>query len=251
MPRVDINTLRQELREVQDSHPAWTLDNAFVHWFLRAFLVADDELAARAVTGVSNDKGVDAVLVDDETNRIFVLQGKCHLGANPPNEKRNDVLGFARLASVIRGAAEYAEYRKGIDPLVGQRLDRAIKLISRKNYTLHLYYVSTGRCSSPLKDEAESLVNRANGHADLSVFDRKEVLTLLTDYIGGAAPPVPSLDLHVDSSGIIGSDGMIQRYDQKTGIESWILTMTGKDAGSLHKLRRRQTICPQYTRILR
>ena len=79
MAKVDINTLKQELREVQDLHPMWALDNAFVHWFLRAFLVADDELAARAVTGVSNDKGIDAILIDDETNKIFILQGKCHL----------------------------------------------------------------------------------------------------------------------------------------------------------------------------
>lgn len=61
------------------------------------------------------------------------------------------------------------------------------------------------------------------------------MLTLLTDYLGGAAPPVPSLDLRVYSRGIVGSDGMIQRYDQKTGIESWILTMTGKDVGFLYR----------------
>lgn len=51
MHNVDIHTLRAEIREAHDNHPAWTLDNAFVHWFLRAFLVADDELAAKAVTG--------------------------------------------------------------------------------------------------------------------------------------------------------------------------------------------------------
>lgn len=236
MAKVDINTLKQELREVQDLHPMWALDNAFVHWFLRAFLVADDELAARAVTGVSNDKGIDAILIDDETNKIFILQGKCHLGAKPPNEKRNDVLGFAGLANIIRGShGEYTEYRKGVDPIVASGLDKARKRLTRKGYVLQLYYVTTGNCSSPLKDEAESVVNKANGRSDISVIDRKEVLTLLTDYLGGAAPPVPSLDLRVDSSGIVGSDGMIQRYDQKTGIESWILTMTGKDVGSLHK----------------
>jgi hypothetical protein len=235
MPKVDINTLKQELREVQDSHPTWTLDNAFVHWFLRAFLVADDEIAARAVTGVSHDKGVDAVLIDDETNKVFMLQGKCHLGAKPPHENRADVLGFARLACIIRGShTEYAAYRKDIDPIVGERLDKARKRLAGKGYTLQLYYVSTGLCSSPLKDEAESVVVQANGWTDISVLDRKEVLTLLTDYLGGAAPPVPSLDLRVDATGIVGSDGMIQRYDQKTGIESWILTMTGKDVGYLY-----------------
>jgi hypothetical protein len=233
MPKADINELKQELKEVRESHPVWTLDNAFVHWFLRAFLVADDELAARAVTGVSHDKGVDAVLIDDETSKVFLLQGKCRLGDKAPQEKRNDVLEFARLARVIRGsAAEFATFRKGIDPLVGDKLDKARKRLA-KGYSLQLYYVTTGKCSSPLKDEAESEVNQANGNSDISVLDRKEVFALLSDYLGGAAPPVPSLDLHVDSSGSV--DGMIQRYDKKTGIESWILTMAGKDVGLLYR----------------
>lgn len=236
MAKVDINTLKLELREVQNLNPVWTLDNAFVHWFLRAFLVADDEIAARSVTGVSHDKGVDAILVDDETNKVFILQGKCHLKAKPPNENRNDVLGFARLARVLRGSsAEYAAYTTKIDPIVADRLSKARKRLFGKGYDLQLYYVTTGNCASPLKDEAESEISQVNGYCDISVLDRKEVLTLLTDYLGGAAPPVPSLDLHVDSRGIVGSDGMIQRYDQKTGIESWILTMTGKDVGFLYK----------------
>ncbi len=37
MPKVDIYTLRSEIKGVQEQHPVWTLDNAFVHWFLRAF----------------------------------------------------------------------------------------------------------------------------------------------------------------------------------------------------------------------
>jgi hypothetical protein len=236
MPTIDIHTLKQELLEIQESHPTWTLDNAFVHWFLRAFLVPDDELAARAVTGVSHDKGIDGILVDDITSKIFILQGKCHLKERAPNETRNDVLGFARLASIVRGGGpEYLNYRNGIDPIVGDRLDKARKLLAKKSYSLHLYYVTTGQCSSPLKSEAESVVHQANGRTELDVLDRKEILTLLRDYLGGAAPPVPSLDLRVDASGISGADGMIQRYDEKTGIESWILSMKGPDVGQLHK----------------
>ena len=236
MAKVDINTLKQELLEVQNVHPVWTLDNAFVHWFLHAFLVADNEIAARSVTGVSHDKGVDAILIDEDTNQVFILQGKCHLGAKPANEKRNDVLAFARLARIIRGPhADYANYRNGLDSNVAKWLDKARKRLSGKGYTLHLYYVSTGSCSSPLKDEAESEVNQANGSSEISVLDRKEILTLLTDYLGGAAPPVPSIDLRVDSKGIDGSDSMIRRYDKKSDIESWILTVTGKDIGTLYR----------------
>jgi len=235
MAKVDVLTLKKELHEIQERHPAWTFDNAFVHWFLRAFLVADDELAARSVTGVSHDKGVDAVLIDEDTSKVFVLQGKCHLGERPPHETRADVLAFSGLAKLITGSEpDYRRYRNGIAPIVGDKLDRARSRLRRRRFRLHLYYVSTGACSSPLKDEAESAVAQANASTEFSLFDRKEILALLTDYLGGAAPPVPFLDLRIDARGIIGSDGMIQRFDPETGIESWILTMTGKDVGVLY-----------------
>src|SRR5262249_51805244 len=154
-------------------------DNAFVHWFLKAFLTADDELAARSVTGVPHDKGVDAVFVDDIGAKVFVLQGKCHLGENPPHEKRQDVLDFARLAQRLTAPPEdYARYREKIDPLVGKRLDLARQCIRKRRFSLHLYYVTTGKCSSPLKDEAESEVAQAAALVELSILDRREILAL-------------------------------------------------------------------------
>src|SRR5207249_2331910 len=101
--RVDIGTLRREVKEIHETYPQWTLDNAFVHWFVRAFLVADLELAARAVTGVSHDKGVDGVYLDENSSKAFVLQGKFHQAEKPPQEPRSEVLAFARLARLISG----------------------------------------------------------------------------------------------------------------------------------------------------
>ena len=37
MKPVGISTLTQEVREIHESYPTWTLDNAFVHWFVQAF----------------------------------------------------------------------------------------------------------------------------------------------------------------------------------------------------------------------
>ena len=98
---IHIGSLRSEVKEIQDRYPVWTLDNAFVHWFVRAFLVSDDEVAAKAVTGVPHDNGVDAVFIDDDTAKTFILQGKCHLGDKAPSENRADVLAFAKLAQTI------------------------------------------------------------------------------------------------------------------------------------------------------
>lgn len=69
--RVDIGTLVREVSEVHEQFPTWTLDNAFVHWFLQAFLVPDPETAARSVTGVSHDKGCDGVYIDESLGQGF------------------------------------------------------------------------------------------------------------------------------------------------------------------------------------
>jgi hypothetical protein len=188
-PQIDIDSLRREIKENHDRHPAWTLDNAFVHWFLKAFLVADEDLAARAVTGVSHDKGVDAVFIDESGRRVFILQGKCHLSDKPPVENRSDVLAFAQLARIISsGDSEYSHYRTGLDPLASMKVDEARNRVRRRGYQLDLYYVTTGSCSSPLKDESEAEVSQASARAEFRILDRREILALLSDYLGGAAP---------------------------------------------------------------
>lgn len=232
---VNISTLLFEVKEVQEQFPSWTLDNAFVHWFLNAFLVADPEIAARSVTGVSHDKGVDAVYLDESSKQAFLVQGKLRQGAAPPPESRVQVIGFAAIAKkILASKAEFTSFKAKMDPLVASKISEVRERVLRRGFSLNLYYVTTGKCSGSLKAEAESEAAQANGSASMKVLERDDVLALLTDYLGGAAPPVPYLDLRVDARGVMGSDGMIQRYDAQTGIESWILTMSAKDIGELY-----------------
>jgi AIPR protein len=231
---VDIDTLVREIKEVHEHHPTWTQDNAFVQWFLQAFLVSDPEMAARSVTGVSHDKGVDGIYIDESLGHVSVLQGKFRQRPKPPLESRSDVIAFAQLARKLTGPKrDFDAYLSGIDPSVGKVLTEGRQRIRRRHFELHLYYVTTGRCSAPLKSEAESELTQAGAIASISVMDRSDILSLLIDYLGGAAPPVPFLDLPIDSRGIVASDGVIQRYDQGSGIESWILSMSGRDLAGL------------------
>lgn len=229
-------TLMSELKEVRERFPNWTTDNLFVHWFLQAFLLADGDLAAQSVTGVSHDKGIDGIYLDESLRRVFLVQGKLHQAPKPPSEGRANVLNFANIARKLSAPpSEFASFRTGLDPLVAARLDQVRERVRKRDFEVSLYYVTTGVCSGPLKAEAEAEAAQANAKASMTVLEREDILGLLTDYIGGAAPPVPFLDLRVDARGVTGSDAMIQRYDARTQIESWILTMSGKEIGELYK----------------
>src|SRR5207249_9811776 len=102
-----------------------------------------------------------------------------------------------------RATAEFDADLEGIDLIVAKLLTEATQRIKRSAFELRLHYLTTGHCSAPLKSEAESEVAQANAVASLSVLDRADVLSLLTDYLGGAAPPVPYLDLPIDPRGIV------------------------------------------------
>jgi AIPR protein len=233
--RPDIGTLRREVREVQDQYPSWTLDNAFVHWFLQAFLVADPERAAAAVTGVAHDKGIDAVLIDDDVSKVFLVQGKFRQTPTARLEPRAEVMAFSQLAEkLVTNERAYIAFAETLAPSVAAKLAEARRRVRNRHYQVDLYYVTTGKCSAPLKSEAEAAIGQANAQTDLTILDRADILNLLIDYLSGAAPPVPYLDLRIDSRGVTGSDGMIQRFDAASGIESWILTMAANDVGDLY-----------------
>lgn len=95
--------------------------------------------------------------------------------------------------------------------------------------------MTLGRCSSRLQEEAKRRVRRADCPASLEILNGREVLVRLADYLHGVAPPVPSLDLEMESSPRLPVSGILQRYDTRTEIESWVFSMTGEAVADLYE----------------
>ncbi len=228
--------LRVELAEFQERYPKLTEDEVFVLWFLRAFLTGEEEEAAKALSGGSKDKGVDAVLFDDETKTVFIVQGKYRRGIGTGTEKRGDVTSFAQLAVDLCGDGEtFKDYAEDLLPEVEQRLNNARNRLIKRGYQLQLLYVTTGKCSRSLTDEAKKIARRAEHNASFQLIDGKQILLLLADYLDGVAPPVPSLELEIELGRSAGTSGVLQRYDHKTGIESWVFSMAESSVAAMYK----------------
>jgi hypothetical protein len=142
-------------------------------------------------------------------------------------EHRGDVVGFAELAADICGDSKtFSGLAKDMSPEVLHKLEEARNRIMRRGYGLHMLYVTMGKCSEPLHDEAARLARSSDAAASFQVFDGKRILLLLADYFDGVAPPVPSLDLEIESGAGVRTAGVFNRYDSKTDIESWVFSMT-------------------------
>lgn len=219
--------LERELDEFRERFPQLQDDDIFILWFLRAFVTEEEHEAAGALCGGSKDKGVDAVLIDEAARIVFIIQGKFHKVVAMRTEHRTDVMTFAQLGTTIVGdGGSFTDFVKDMSPEVAHRLNNARKRIKSRNYSLQLFYVTTGKCSPALLEEAKRSVRSVDGEVTFQLFDGKQILLLLADYLDGVAPPVPSLDLEIESGQGVRSSGVLNRYDSKTDIESWVFSIT-------------------------
>jgi hypothetical protein len=227
--------LRLELDGFGERYPKLEVDDLFLLWFLGAYITENEEEAIKAITGGPKDKDVDAVLIDDRAKIVYLAQGKYRRRILGKGEKRNDVTGFAEISNDLFGPDDrYASLVKDMDGAVRDRLDVARERLRKRGYRLKMYYVTLGRCSESLRQEAERIVKRADGEAYFEVFDGRRVLLLFKDYLDGVAPPVPLLDLEVESGQGVRSTGVMNRFDIKTEIESWVFSMAGQAVGDLY-----------------
>ena len=189
-------------RVIDDLHEMFHVlhdDELFVAWFLRAFVTEDESAAVDALTGEAGDKSNDAVFVNDESKTVFLVQGRYHQPLDSKNESRSDVVAFAQLAPDLLDSCGFDSLREGLAPKALERLTIARKRIMERAYRLQLYFATTGKCSKGLRQEAAKIVRRADAEAAIDIFDAKQVLVMLGDYLDGVAPPVPALDLEMES----------------------------------------------------
>ncbi len=241
MPPPDLSEhdLRRELGELRDRYPKLADDDLFILWFLRAFVTESESEAAAALCGGPGDKGIDAVIIDEPARIVFVVQGKYRKGVAAKSEHRGDVVGFAQVASDLCGEGRsFASLTKDMSAEARHKVEAARSRITARGYALHLIYATTGRCSTALLDEAHRIVDAVDRSASFELFDGRRILRLLADYFDGVAPPVPSLDLEIESGGGVRTAGFFSRYDSKTDIESWIFSMTDAAVAGLFERAR-------------
>ena len=229
MKKDDLFGLHKEVLEIRDRHPQISFDNAFVSWFLRAFIVDNEDVAVEALKGGPSDKGVDAIYLDHDARTVFVLQGKYRVSSKPSAEKRSDVIALADLwySLLSQERSGFHALLQDAEVTVKNVLEKARNLIIKRNYRLVLQFVTTGKVSDELRGEA---INRFDylSNASFQVFSRDDLVRLMQDYIEGASPPVPTISLQIHG------EQLFNRFDQKTGISSWVFTMSGQDLGKLY-----------------
>jgi len=187
MSNLTLRDLQQVINELGERYPQFPQDDLFVLWFLRAYVTEEETRAANAITGGSRDKGVDALLIDDASRGVFLVQGKYREQLARRTEGRSEVMAFADLADFLHRWDEEAcnAFLADTDDAVAEQLRVARKKVQRDKYRSWLHFITTGKVSLTVCQDAQQKARRAGPLSRLEVIDGHRAMLLFRDYLDG------------------------------------------------------------------
>jgi len=231
------NDLKREVNEFGERFPRLKDDDLFVLWFLRAYVTDSDERAVEGITGGSNDKGVDALLIDENAQAVFIVQGKYRRRLGEKIENRSDVIAFAELADFLHTWEddEAQAFLSDAHAAVAEMLRTARKKVQKQKYRTWLYFVTTGKVSPTVRKDVQQQVRNLGQQVRIEVIGGKRAMLLFRDYLDGVAPPIPTLDLEMEAGSGVKVDGTTHRFDMRTKVDSWVFSMRGDAVAALYE----------------
>ena len=187
---------------------------------MKCFVATPRASRGMPLVGGARDKSLDAIHIDEAAPRYSLSRASIAKKVNGGSgEKRSDVLAFADSPAASQTMEAYRSYRRvsPLPPRARRGGPQAHQVARLPPSTLFRHDRAMQR--TPREGGREP---RAPGwaHADIDIIDGKRVLRLLSDYLDGVAPPVPLLEIELESGQGVTLSGVLQRFDQQTKIES-------------------------------
>jgi hypothetical protein len=196
---ITISDFSETVKEIRSRFPHLKPDDVFVLWFLVAYLVEDEDQAAKALVGGVGDKGIDAIWIDETTKAIFIVQAKFRETLGKKAEHRNDVLGLLDVARHL-GQTDDHKFKNHLDkmePLVAARLPSARKRFLDDSFRVLLYFVTLGKVSSTIRNDAKSNLDDLSRLVAMEIIDSTHITVVMRNYLDGVAPSIPACSLEI------------------------------------------------------
>jgi len=190
--------LRLYVKNLSKDKPNLKEPDAFAYWFCQAALLhPDDDKAIRAgLCGKANDKNNDVITWSNLSHEVYICQTKFHQTLAAVSEKPNDVTSFAHIAD---GLSQPTEKKMNdcflkANQRVKLLLAEVWRLMHKHNFKLRLFYVTTGKVSKALVEEAESIVQASHIEAEFMVYDGHKCCRIFESF-ENLVPAIPFVSI--------------------------------------------------------
>lgn len=174
----------------------------FVAWYLRRVLLRSPVEARQAVTDGADDKQIDAVLVDDDHQRVLVLQGKFIDAHMVDGEPLREVLSaWMRLKDL-------PSLQKDCNDRLKERLE-AVRKALEDEYQVEFELLTTGSLTDAARDDlaafSEQIAASADFPATLHLVDSEVLASRLAE---AESQELPTIDhrIKLDAGKVMSAD---------------------------------------------
>ena len=234
----DPEKLKNELERIKDEHPQYADDHAFTYWWIQSVYGLNGTPLEKAVTGKPRDKGIDALWTDHEQQTVYIVQIKYRKWKGK-GETRADIFQLPELTKIFWDEAEKNNYFQTLDAGIKADLTKAIKQVKERGYKIRLSFVTTGRISKELKDEAKktakSIYKTSKGkvEVDYRLNAYQQVAANYMDWEEYGSPEIGDYKIDMVTGGSMINPNIAYK-DPKKKLLTWIGTVKSKDIGNMY-----------------
>lgn len=155
--------------------------NRFVAWYLKTIYSIPESDVERYLTDGKDDKQIDAIFVDDETELIHIIQGKYYTGRQITSEPLMECLSAVNQLTDLESLEERAN----------QKLKNNLLALNdglNDGYKVIMEFITTGIIPENVKKEAESIQSKISDiqdlDAELQIIDIPEMALRYDEALG-------------------------------------------------------------------
>ena len=123
----------------------------FVAWYLRNIHLLDALQAKEAMTDGANDKQIDAVYIDDDDSKIYIIQGKFYTGSGiDATPVREVVSAHSQLTS------DFATMQANANPKLKTKLGEIANVLDTDGYSIVYELITTSTFTPEARKDIEA-----------------------------------------------------------------------------------------------
>lgn len=174
----DINILDKIQSEIKQDYYKQHYPNdgqRFVGWYLRNIHLLDSMQAKSAMTDGAKDKQIDAVYIDDDESKIYIIQGKFYTGPSVDATPVREVISaHSQLTS------DFATLQANANPKLQTKLGEIANALENDGYSVVYELITTSTFTEEARKDIEAFQNKL-AEEDSPKFEAEFVAIELND----------------------------------------------------------------------
>lgn len=160
-----IDKIQQEIRQDFYKNNFSNDGQRFVAWYLRNVFMLDKNGAKDAITDGSNDKQIDAVFIDEDNQKIYIIQSKFYTGSSIGSAPVREMQSVWRQFSDINKMQENANEKLKI------KLAEVATALEEDSYSICLLLLTTSNFSDEAKKDIAFFQKDISENEEESKYD--------------------------------------------------------------------------------